>query len=667
MAMDIFSVNPSSFKMNKNSTFASKLKASILEKLNHCLVEYSDDVLAEYIVVLICNGKNQHQASYDLEAFLGEDSKEFVSWLWNLLLESVDRLRKPKRASYLEDEIVNGGDAVGKNKHRPRTLMGIQSHAKGDASDVLSEDEKEYCRLMLAPQPVSSNDRPKGSQHYSLESYRSSLNEIDDMEGSTKLFKHVCSKKSEPTKGALNYAPSRESESSEDTSSDSERSTSYENDDKIVRNNSADLPRPALRLPKDERPSNISKLITGDNHRHGSSSKIDVAENRSSSRPIDSVSHPNVKPRGSVWDRLGRPSVNERIVQGCRPTGEVPARDNRPVSVISNTSFADEGRRREHDLNRMRVPHHAHTMNKKRQFDAISEEEGKYRHLQYMEPPLKQLQISPSSKATRSVVLNNISSGTRRTGPLRADQALGSSVSAFIPDVNVGPQRKSCGEATDAGKTALKPVQSQLLDMKLRLHQIEMEMSKIKEKSPESNEDTSKILPSSGDLNQSKDDVESRTLYVTNVHFAATKQALSLHFVKCGVIVKVIILTDAVTLKPKGAAYITFAEKESADKGLALSGTSFWSRPLKVMRKAEMRASVIPPQVTGKPCWPHPYFARPYVGSLQWRRDQPVSSGTTEQNDTGGEERECEEEMKKEEESKESHVEEDSEETCQAA
>lgn len=36
--------------------------------------------LQEYIVVLVCNGKNQNQARDDLEAFLGEDSGRFVAW-----------------------------------------------------------------------------------------------------------------------------------------------------------------------------------------------------------------------------------------------------------------------------------------------------------------------------------------------------------------------------------------------------------------------------------------------------------------------------------------------------------------------------------------------------------------------------------------------------------
>lgn len=67
-----------SFKLKRKSALASKLKSSISKHLRH---SYSHDrVLAEYITVLVCNGKNQEQARHDLEAFLGQRTQEFVSW-----------------------------------------------------------------------------------------------------------------------------------------------------------------------------------------------------------------------------------------------------------------------------------------------------------------------------------------------------------------------------------------------------------------------------------------------------------------------------------------------------------------------------------------------------------------------------------------------------------
>ncbi|KAG5043066.1 hypothetical protein JHK87_006981 [Glycine soja] len=94
------------------------------------------------------------------------------------------------------------------------------------------------------------------------------------------------------------------------------------------------------------------------------------------------------------------------------------------------------------------------------------------------------------------------------------------------------------------------------------------------------------------------EDVDSRTIFVSNVrtltplflvwegrlqglvHFAATKDGLSRHFNRFGEVLKVIIVTDAATGQPKGAAYVEFMRKEAADNALSLDNTSFMSRIL---------------------------------------------------------------------------------------
>jgi RNA recognition motif-containing protein len=105
-----------------------------------------------------------------------------------------------------------------------------------------------------------------------------------------------------------------------------------------------------------------------------------------------------------------------------------------------------------------------------------------------------------------------------------------------------------------------------------------------------------------------------------------------MHFMKCGTVLKVNILTDAITGHPKGAACITFADRESIEKAVSLSGTSFLTRVLTVMRKADappgFLASV---QQAGRPLqpWKSPPLktVTPKKASgyhLQWKRDQSV-------------------------------------------
>ncbi|KAL5708590.1 hypothetical protein ACHQM5_019370 [Ranunculus cassubicifolius] len=550
MAIDIFSAKPSSFNLDKNSTFATNLKATITDKLTHYLADYSDDVLAKYIVVLICNGKDQHETRHELEAFLGKESKEFVSWLWNFLLESVDRFRS-KRVLHSEDEFGYSGDVDVKKKSRRR--RGVRSHAKEDAN-MLSEDEKVY----YPSKSVSSKHKSKGSRCYSRKS-KSSLSEINDMYGRRKLLKHAFSKICGPTEsdctGVTKYAPSELDVSSEE-SSGSERSMLYVKENKqshmveqVVPNHSAELPSQPLCLPNDEEHSiNLKSIAARGNHIYAPSSE-DVAGGTSSTWSIDSVTHPNETLRGSVWDRLGRQCNDDRIVRGGRLTGEVPFCDD--------GIDADTDRRLEHDSKRICIPHHADEINRKRQFTVISVEECKYRHLRYTEPPLNQLQRT-SSNSTRSEGLNSMSSGTRQREPLLPNQAFGVSESVFIQDARDG-----------SPITNPNPLHSQLLDMKSRLHQIEKKMSTLRAKKLESNEYTSELISSAGVLNHSADN-EPGTISITNqaigstchhrphesmnylslsrgytdmyctkqwcftvLHdFVATKEALSLHFAK---------------------------------------------------------------------------------------------------------------------------------------
>ncbi|XP_012448344.2 uncharacterized protein LOC105771425 isoform X1 [Gossypium raimondii] len=139
----------------------------------------------------------------------------------------------------------------------------------------------------------------------------------------------------------------------------------------------------------------------------------------------------------------------------------------------------------------------------------------------------------------------------------------------------------------------VRPVKAQLVDMKLRLQKLEREICMLK--SMPRNKDRYHALSSSsgkiisGSVDPLKEGVESRTVFVTNVHVAATQDALRSYFSKCGSINRVIKLTDTSTIAQKWSAYITFANKESVDKALALNGTNFFSRIIWVSKKIQFK------------------------------------------------------------------------------
>eukprot|EP00276_Gloeochaete_wittrockiana_P007337 CAMPEP_0184659984 /NCGR_PEP_ID=MMETSP0308-20130426/31978_1 /TAXON_ID=38269 /ORGANISM="Gloeochaete witrockiana, Strain SAG 46.84" /LENGTH=205 /DNA_ID=CAMNT_0027100247 /DNA_START=36 /DNA_END=650 /DNA_ORIENTATION=- len=76
---------PLGLKLEGNSTRI--VQQIIKDKLMELIPSYSDDVLPEYIVVMIANNKTGTQVCADLDAFLGgEMALQFTKWLWEVML-----------------------------------------------------------------------------------------------------------------------------------------------------------------------------------------------------------------------------------------------------------------------------------------------------------------------------------------------------------------------------------------------------------------------------------------------------------------------------------------------------------------------------------------------------------------------------------------------------
>ncbi|XP_076945305.1 uncharacterized protein LOC143616327 [Bidens hawaiensis] len=142
----------------------------------------------------------------------------------------------------------------------------------------------------------------------------------------------------------------------------------------------------------------------------------------------------------------------------------------------------------------------------------------------------------------------------------------------------------------------------------------------------------------------STEDEDSRIIFVSNVHFAATKDSLTRHFNKFGDVSKVLILTEPATGQPIGSAYVEFMKKEAAENALSLDGTSFMSRILKVVKKNSDQQLVAPVNAWARGTRGLPYAASRFgrvsfprggipsvyrsrlpfksgVRSFQWKRD----------------------------------------------
>lgn len=80
--------------------------------------------------------------------------------------------------------------------------------------------------------------------------------------------------------------------------------------------------------------------------------------------------------------------------------------------------------------------------------------------------------------------------------------------------------------------------------------------------------------------------VDSRSVYVGNLEFASTPEALESLFRNLGTVNRVTILSDKTTGHPKGYAYVEFQDKESATRAVdELNGSQFRGRSISVAAK----------------------------------------------------------------------------------
>ena len=83
--------------------------------------------------------------------------------------------------------------------------------------------------------------------------------------------------------------------------------------------------------------------------------------------------------------------------------------------------------------------------------------------------------------------------------------------------------------------------------MKRRVAEMEEEAAKLREMQKDLDTRTD-------EMSESKEDVDSRSIFVGNVDYSASPEEIQAHFQSCGSINRVTILLDKFTGQPKGSA-----------------------------------------------------------------------------------------------------------------
>ncbi|XP_020083026.1 uncharacterized protein LOC109706531 isoform X1 [Ananas comosus] len=583
---------PRSFGMDRRSPVADKLRAAVADELFHFLGDYSDDVLAEYIVVLVCNGKNQNQARDDLEAFLGDDSAKFVAWLWN----------------YLNKETKVSDPPFDSSNHQTGVTSG--------RSDILSKD---------------GLHEPAENPNLTC----ANTNEVNAGGSLNQTF--------ETHNGVQRYTTSSSKIYSPEILNRCDRRLRYESQHhKIAQNNSIVVASGRSPLVNSELVARSTQSVHKEDFQLRHLNAVNATARRLPLKAMDveeaEVPQPTTKRRGNVWDRLGKRSVEDDLLSrentylygdneekhkkpwlaSVEPYGKLNEDVSRKFSMVNKScseiisdNHVEDVELQQHNVNDIHPHDHVDNLKRKRHFNStFSHFKGShFPGREAVQKPDRNLPFKPEAKGYPGVKSSSVVQNVLQV----------SSRASAKPEFLI---------TSENGNSNNNSMQDEMLDVKSKLRQVQINMLKLRSKQAEMSNAIIKAQP--GPQNNQEEDTESRTVLVTNVHFAASKEALMSHFMKCGAIIKVIMLTDTITGQPKGAAYIVFKSKDSVDKAVSMNGTSFFSRILMVMHKADTPPGfLVPAQQATKPLQPwssQPFQKPPYqkhsaTSHLQWRRE----------------------------------------------
>ncbi|GLT84173.1 hypothetical protein SLE2022_024200 [Rubroshorea leprosula] len=570
-------VDDLTFRVNFSGDGAAKLRERVRDKLKEFMGDYTDDTLVEYVIVLLRNGRRKEEARSELNVFLGEDSDPFVSWLWDHLASSLDLYVPP-----LESQVEESA----KTNSTLREQGGISDSFKVDSESERAKSTKLHrsrhkrewkglVRDAADPPPLRSSE----------------VNNIQFEERTPHKVSH--GKSSSPR---LNQKKRNRTEERQQTKREA------------VPQANIDAPRRLLQFAVRDaveslRPANSPKEPSLKRLRSVVSTSSGVSSLPDHSRRLHSIARvPNplaaaikavaeaaedvvkTKSAGSVFDRIGRGvDISESPDQHAE-FREFVAEDDE-YGDLNQTLVENQS---------MYLQISEHTGQQVRNVAALDSETGLasdfmsdnegYGDFNVMghgvvhrtkdqEPPIG------AASSSRKVV--NISANVNTwKAPHYVEPREVS---------NLGPQKSIQESETIVGKSSVQQI-------KENGNSVTVGNVNAKPTGDIQKESHKPLQSAPGSYAASRplEDADSRTIFVSNVHFAATKDGLSRHFNKFGEVLKVVIVTDAATGQPKGSAYIEFMRKEAADNALSLDGTSFMSRILKVVKRSSANQEAAP-------------------------------------------------------------------------
>lgn len=616
--MDAAEDDARTFNAGFTSTGEELLRGRVREKLRG-FMGGPDDTLLDYVMVLLKNGRRKEEASKELHVFLGDDSAVFVSWLWeHLSLHLHLYVQAQEQNQEIKDDEV------------PKEVSGRQK-----SSDVLPSSKDQTHSEHTIESSTATRRRNKrewkgvgreGNENFPLRSVLTDILHGEEKRShKSNEVRHPSSKQQNGRKRDRDDEPQQ---TKRDVSSRpmlgggaSRRLLQFAVRDavKAVQPTSNPTAEPA---PKRLR-SVVSTTSADNMHDKRSERSQDNMSTRRSEKSQDNVSdrrsertRPMLQVQGAA---LALRAAAEAAADSTkvRSTGSVFKRLGQG-NVGKQTSRSREKKREYEDSERVMTVDE-HDSDRYVNNEESEEESGELTATDR----LAEMNVDSSSEddMDRDEGIARYQSSGSHEGAftslvekktLSAKCSVELETNAIRPSSSLDEEQQVPSSTKIASKAVALPIDVDTVEplsyeIPKDVHVVE------KPYVTPMNSNTASVATNAKELGHTEvqkdpqrsappvavsystahpiDDADSRTLYVSNVHFAATKDSLSRHFNKFGAVLKVVIVTNAATGQPTGSAYVEFLHKESAERALSLNGTSFMTRILKVVQRSSHEAA----------------------------------------------------------------------------
>ncbi|CAK8561019.1 unnamed protein product [Lathyrus sativus] len=645
------------FKANFTAEGVTVLREKLNEKLKELMGNYTDETLVDYVIVLLRNGRGKDHAKNKLNVFLGEDSDSFVSWLWDHLALNIDLYVESKG---LQDEApkskliskVQAGDDGFQNLNSKSERVKSRSRRNKDwkglvcreaeapplqsfVVDSMHLDKKVQSKGNRAPRPRPPSSAPpvqrkRGCAFEEKKTKRGSVSQITD-DAPRRLLQFAV-RDAVATSRPSNLGPSVEPSLKRlrsVVSSSSVESSMVEHPHRMQTISRVANPMAALFKAVEEAAEDVVKL-------------------KSSRSVFDRIgcdmypSYGNMQHEDNQYQDQSPLLYHKEKDSGDQYAANMTMLEHE-TGFSSNSSSDNEGF---DDVNftdnRVGRVSQLSSSSGKRGEDSLMVHYNVAKNENCRMLLKKNRNQEQSAAAPNTSKIVNISVNVNAWNPSVPAQYLKPREAAELSGY------KTLNSGIGAPRSDLRMVNENVKTQKIDNGKVKSTLNLLKE--------TQKAQPSTPGTGSSAAscplfDADSRTIFASNVHFAATKDAICRHFNKFGEVLKAVIVTNSITGQPKGAAYVEFMHKEAADNALSLDGTSFMSRILKVVRKSTGQhqdyAPAVPwPRGVKRPSYPSASFSRSPIPtgipgafrprppikfgarSLQWKRGvQGTSSG----------------------------------------